>query len=95
MLFIFYFYCKVYKYCKVVRGTVVASVPCYITFASRYKKHVTEAKIANKFVFSDFNVAALCNLGFTMSSSYVEQVWPSLIYMRSGKAQTKEPDLTT
>jgi len=37
-------------------GTVVASVPCSSTFASRFKKnyYVTEACIANKFVFLDF-----------------------------------------
>jgi len=52
-----------------------------ITFASRSKKNydVTEAQIANKFVFLDFNVTALCNLGFAIcGSSYMEQVWPPL-----------------
>jgi len=45
---------------------LAASVLYSITFASRSKKKydVTEAQIANKFVFLDFNVAALCNLGF-------------------------------
>jgi len=51
-----------------------------ITFASRSKNNydVTEAQIANKFVFLDFNVTALCNLGFTTCGSYMEQVWPPL-----------------
>ena len=42
------------------------NVPYTISFASRSEKFydVTEAQIANKFVFSDFYVAALCNLGF-------------------------------
>jgi len=31
-------------------------------------------------VSSDFYVAALCNLGFTICGSYIEQVWPPLIY---------------
>jgi len=35
---------------------------------------VTEAYIANKFVFLDFYVAALCNLGFAICGSYIEQV---------------------
>jgi len=59
---------------------VVASVGCSIAFASRPKKNyeVTEAQIANKQVFLDFFVAALCNLSFTMCGSYIEQVWPLL-----------------
>jgi len=39
---------------------------------------VTEAYIANKFVYLNFYVAAQCNLGFTISGSYIEQVWPPL-----------------
>ena len=35
---------------------------------------VTEAQIINKFVFLDFHVAALCNLGFAICGSYIEQV---------------------
>jgi len=31
-------------------------------------------------VFSDFYVAALCNLCFTTCGSYMEQVWPPLLY---------------
>jgi len=37
--------------------------------------------VANKFVFLDFYVAALCNLGFTICGSYTEQVWPALPYI--------------
>ena len=64
---------------------MVVSVPYSITFASRSKKNYddTEAlitKITNKFLFSDLYVAALCNLGFTICGSYMEQVWPSLVY---------------
>jgi len=33
-----------------------------------------------QFVFLDFYVAALCNLGFTICGSYIEQVWPPLLY---------------
>jgi len=60
---------------------VVASVPYNITFASRSKKNydVTEASIANKFVFSNFYVAALDNLGFTICGSFIEQIWPPLV----------------
>jgi len=52
-----------------------------ITFASRYKKNcdVTEVQIANEFVFSDFYVAALCNLCVTICGSYMEQVLPPLL----------------
>jgi len=39
---------------------------------------VTEAWIANKFVFLDFYVAALCDVGFTICGSYMVQVWPPL-----------------
>ena len=31
-------------------------------------------------MFLDFHVAALCNLGFTICSSYKKQVWPALVY---------------
>jgi len=59
---------------------VAASVAYSITFASRSQKNydVTEAKIANKFVFLYFYVAALCNLVFTICGSYIQQVWPPL-----------------
>jgi len=30
-------------------------------------------------VFLDFYIAALCNLGFTIRGSYIEQVWPTLV----------------
>ena len=55
---------------------MVASVPHSITFESRSKKNydVTEAQVANKFVFLDFYVAALCNLDFTVCGSYIEHV---------------------
>jgi len=33
-----------------------------------------------EFVFLEFYVAALCNLGFTICGSYIEQVWPPLAY---------------
>jgi len=62
---------------------VVASVPYSITaFASRFIENydVTQALVANMFVFLDFHVVALCNLGFTICSSYIEQVWPPLVY---------------
>jgi len=36
------------------------------------QKQINE--IANKFVFLAFYVAALCNLGFTICGSYIEQV---------------------
>jgi len=54
--------------CK-ARTCLVVFVPYSITFASRSKKNydVTEAHIASKFVFLDFYIAALCNLGFTIS----------------------------
>jgi len=63
-------------------GTVVASVPYSIAFASRSKKNydVTEAYIANKFVSLDSYVAALCNLDFPLCGSYMELVWPPLLY---------------
>jgi len=32
-------------------------------------------------VFLDFCVAALCNLGFTIYGSNIEQVWSPLVYM--------------
>jgi len=59
---------------------VVASVPYSNIFASRSETNydVTEAWIANKFVFLDFYVAALSNLRFTICGSYIEQVWPPL-----------------
>jgi len=44
-------------------------------------------------VFSDFYVAALCNLGFTICGSYIEQVWPTLVYNlfhRKGKIFQKQ-----
>jgi len=31
----------------------------------------------------DFYVAALCNLGFTLCGSYLEQVWPPLVQENS------------
>jgi len=67
--------------CK-ARTCLVVFVPYSITFASRSKKNydVTEAHIASKFVFLDFYIAALCNLGFTICGSYIEQVWPPLLY---------------
>jgi len=44
------------------------------SFPSRSKTNydVTEASIAYKFVFVDFYAAAVCNLGFTICSSYIE-----------------------
>jgi len=61
-------------------GTVVASLTCSITFASCCKNnYVTEMQIANKFLFLDFYVAGLSNLGFTICGSYIEQVWPPLV----------------
>ena len=59
---------------------MVANMGYSITSASRSKNNydVKEAWIANKFVFLHFYVAALCNLGFTICGSYIEQVWPTL-----------------
>jgi len=56
--------------------TVVASVSYSITFASCSKENydVTDAYIANKNVLSDFYVAFLCDLGFTICGSNVQQV---------------------
>ena len=31
-------------------------------------------------MFLDFYVAALCDLGVTICGSYIEQVWPPLLY---------------
>jgi len=31
-------------------------------------------------MFSDFYVAALCNVGFMLCILYIEQVWPPVIY---------------
>ena len=64
---------------------MVAIVPYSINFASRSKKNhdVTEAQIANKFVFSDFYIAPVCNLGFAISGSHIEQVWPRLVYINN------------
>jgi len=61
---------------------MVASVPCSTTLASCSKKNydVTEAQIANTFAFLDFHVAALCDLCFTICNSYIEQVWPPMLY---------------
>jgi len=58
--------------------TVVTSVPYSITFASRYKKLWCHRNVDCKKirVFSLCYVAALCNLGFTIWGSYMEQVWP-------------------
>jgi len=63
---------------------VVAGVRCSITFVSRSKKNynITETLIANKFVFLDFYLAALCNMGFTICGSYIEQVWSPLTYSK-------------
>jgi len=39
-------------------------------------------------VFLDFYVAALCNLAFMICGSYIEHVWPPLLYnnvVRSSK----------
>jgi len=60
---------------------VVAGVAYRVTFASRSKKNddVIEAYITNTFVFLDFYVAALCNSGFTICGSHIEQVWPPLV----------------
>jgi len=33
-------------------------------------------------VFFYLCVAALCNSGFTMCGSYIEQVWPPVLYKR-------------
>ena len=33
-------------------------------------------------MFLDICVVALCNLGFTICSSYIEHVWPHLTYMK-------------
>jgi len=64
---------------------VVASVPYGITFASRAKKYydVTEVQIAINFLFLDFSAEDLCNLGSAICGSYVEQVWPPLLYTYS------------
>jgi len=35
--------------------------------------------MSNKFEFSNFYIV-LCNLGFTICGSYIEQVWPPLVY---------------
>ena len=61
---------------------MIDSVRYSITFASRTKQNYvfTETQIANKFVSLDFYVAALCNLGFKICVSYIEQVWPPLVY---------------
>jgi len=79
-LFVLYFLFLLQSVEILQNGTVVATVPYSITFASRSKKNydVTEARIANKFVFLHFYVAALYNLGFTICGSYIEQVWPLL-----------------
>jgi len=54
-------------------------VPYSITFASLSGKNydVTKAYIANKFVFLDLCVRVLCNLGFAICGSYIQQHWPS------------------
>jgi len=51
--------------------------------ASRFRKNydVTETQIANKFVFLDFCVAALCNLGFTVCGSDMASGQPPLSYL--------------
>ena len=56
---------------------MVASVP----LESRSKKNygVTKIETAKKIVVLDFYVAALCNLGFTICGSHIEQVWPPLL----------------
>jgi len=41
-------------------------------------------------VFFGFYVAALCNLGFTICGSYIEQVWPPLVYSKQGATQEFE-----
>jgi len=68
----------------------LASMPYSVTFASRSGKNygVTEAQIANKFVFLDFYVVDLCNLRFAICGSwsgqtYMEQVWPLLLWAKS------------
>jgi len=61
-------------------GTVVAGVPHSITFASRSKKNYDVTEALQKFMFLDFYAAALCNLGFMICGSYIEQVWPPLQY---------------
>ena len=78
-VFIFYFYCKGQKNCRMV---VATSVPYSINFASRskLKYDVTEALLANEFVFLDICIATLCYLGFTIYGSYIRQVWPPLPY---------------
>jgi len=42
----------------------------------------------NLFVFLDFYVAALCNLGFTIWGSCIEQVWAPLVYSKQNFADT-------
>ena len=70
---------------------MVASVSYCITFASGSKKTIISQKrrlqlnscfwnFMFEFVFLEFYVAALCNLGFTICGSYIEQVWPPLAY---------------
>jgi len=50
---IFYFYCKMKKYCKVL---------CY--FCKSFQKELCDRSVdLNKFVYLDFYVAALCDLG--------------------------------
>jgi len=69
---------------------VVASVSYSITFASCSERNfdVTEASIENIFVFLDFYVAALCNLGVATCGWYTEQVWPPLNGVKIACART-------
>jgi len=41
---------------------------------------MSQKRRLKKIAFLDFYVAALCNLGFTICGSYMEQVWPPLEY---------------
>ena len=60
---------------------MVDSVPYSITVASRYKKnYMSQKRRLQMNVFLDFYVAVLCNVDFTICGSYMEQVWPHLVY---------------
>jgi len=56
-------------------------VPYSITVASHSKKNydVTKVTIANNFMILDFYIAALCNLGFMICGSYIEQIWQPVV----------------
>jgi len=94
-MYIFYFLFQLQSVEILLNGTVACSVPYSFTFASCSKKNyvVTEALIANIFVFLDIYVAAHFNLGFTICGSNIEQVWPPLVYWGSKIWQEVPPDI--